>query len=95
MSEDTSTPSRAASPVGNLPDIPSSARPFRFTWDPSSRRKGPASVSETTEGRGGDYFGVSPRMDLFGDSSTALAQGALPMEWSSTKHGFHGACVYG
>lgn len=52
-------------------------------------------MSETTEGRGGDYFGVSPRMDLFGVSSTALAQGALPMEWSSTKHGFHGACVYG
>jgi vacuolar protein sorting-associated protein 54 len=52
-------------------------------------------VSETTEGRGGGgeyYFGVSPRVDLFGVSSTALAQGALPMEWSSSKHGFHGAC---
>lgn len=75
--------------MGELPGVPSS-RPYRFTWDPSSRRKGPASVSETTEGKGGDYFGVSPKVDLFGVASTSLAQRDLPIEWSSSKHGFHG-----
>ncbi|KIM71977.1 hypothetical protein PILCRDRAFT_16564 [Piloderma croceum F 1598] len=102
MSDNTSTPSRAASPTTGTPDIPpiptdtTPARPYRFTWDPSaSRRQGPSSVSETTEGRGGRgeyHFGVSPRVDLFGvsaSSSTQLAQGALPLEWSSSKHGFH------
>jgi vacuolar protein sorting-associated protein 54 len=90
MSDHSSSPSRSGTPVGDLPGVPA-ARPYRFTWDPSSRRKGPGSVSETTEGRGGDYFGVMPRVDLNGVVSTSLAQEALPMEWSSSKHGFHGA----
>lgn len=88
MSDYTSNPSRPGSPVGDLPEIPN-ARPYRFTWD-ASRRKGPGSVSETTEGRG-DYFGAAPKLDLLGTSSNSLALGALPSEWSSSKHGFHGA----
>ncbi|KAF7967260.1 hypothetical protein HWV62_35057 [Athelia sp. TMB] len=84
MSDYTSnSPSRPGSPVGNLPEIPST-RPYRFQFDPT--RRGPASVSETTEGRGGDYFGVSPRVDIFGASSAALE---VPSEWSSSRHGFH------
>ena len=94
MSDNTSTHSRPASPTTGTPPIPTDTRPYRFTWDPSSsRRQGPASVSETTEGRGARaeyHFGVSPRVDLFGVSSSQLAQGALPLQWSSSKHGFHG-----
>ncbi|GLB34735.1 putative vps54-like protein [Lyophyllum shimeji] len=82
------TPSRPPSPLSALPNT---ARPYRFTWDPSSRRPGPESVSGTTEGRGGgDYFSAQPRLSVLNNSSTAaLALGALPQEWSSTKHGFH------
>ncbi|KAF8077733.1 vacuolar protein sorting-associated protein 54 [Lyophyllum atratum] len=89
MSDDESvTPSRAPSPISALPNT---ARPYRFTWDPSSRRPGPESVSGTTEGRGGgDYFSAQPRLGLLNTSSSvALALGALPQEWSSSKHGFH------
>lgn len=89
MSDYTSSPSRPGSPIGDLPDIPS-ARPFRFTYDAS--RRGPGSVSETTEGRGGaDYFGVSPRVDLFGLGSSSSGALSIPDEWSSSRHGFHGA----
>ncbi|KII89130.1 hypothetical protein PLICRDRAFT_40765 [Plicaturopsis crispa FD-325 SS-3] len=90
MSEHSSSISRPASPVGPLPDL-HPARPYRFNWDPSSRRPaGPGSVSETTEGRGGDYFASqTPAFGAFNTSSTNLAQGALPEDWSSSKHGFH------
>jgi hypothetical protein len=66
MSDYTSSPSRPASPVGPLPDLPT-ARPsaYRFNWDPASRRPGPASVSETTEGRG-DHFTTTPKVDIYG-----------------------------
>ncbi|KAH8984052.1 Vps54-like protein-domain-containing protein [Lactarius akahatsu] len=91
MSDYTSSPSRPASPVGPLPDLPI-ARPsaYRFNWDPTLRRPGPASVSETTEGRG-DYFTTTPKVDIYGaTSSTANLQlGVVPSQWSSAKHGFH------
>lgn len=90
MSDYTSNPSRPASPVGERPDLPT-ARPYRFSFD-GSRRKGPASVSETTEGRG-DYFGAAPKLDLYGGAMDSLAPGALPSEWSSTKQGFNGVCT--
>ncbi|KAJ8480715.1 hypothetical protein ONZ45_g15568 [Pleurotus djamor] len=86
MSDGSSTPSRAGTPVASLPDIPN-ARPYRFTWDQSSRR-GPESVSGTTEGRG-DYITARPRIDFLNASTTSLALGAVPSEWSSAKHGFH------
>ncbi|TCD63552.1 hypothetical protein EIP91_005298 [Steccherinum ochraceum] len=83
--------SRPVSPVGELPNISSAAsgqRPFRFNYDVG--RRGPASVSETTEGRGGDYFASSAAPGhAFHPSETSLALGALPTEWSSTRHGFH------
>jgi vacuolar protein sorting-associated protein 54 len=51
-------------------------------------------VSGTTEGRGGDYFNLpTPTPFPLGalNASTAnLTLGALPDEWSSSKHGFHG-----
>lgn len=91
MSDYTSSPSRPASPVGALPDLPT-ARPsaFRFNWDPASRRPGPASVSETTEGRG-DHFTTTPKVDIYGATSSAanVHPNALPSQWSSAKHGFH------
>ena len=92
MTDYTSSPSRPASPAVPLPDI-STARPlpYRFSWDPTSRRPGPASVSEITEGRG-DYFTSTPKVDIYGaSSSTATSQlGTVPQQWSSAKHGFHG-----
>ncbi|KAF9014055.1 Vps54-like protein-domain-containing protein [Cyathus striatus] len=94
MSDTTSVPSRQGSPAPSaLPDLPT-ARPYRFTWDPASRRPGPESVSGTTEGRG-DYFGHAPALGFLNTSSNAtLALGALPSEWSSAKHGFHGTFLF-
>ncbi|KAJ7685448.1 Vps54-like protein-domain-containing protein, partial [Mycena polygramma] len=75
--------SRPASPVSPLPPT---ARPYRFNWDPAQR--GPESVSGTTEGR--DYFASGPsRLNLLNTSSSTLALGALPPQWSSSTHGFH------
>ncbi|EIN07187.1 Vps54-domain-containing protein [Punctularia strigosozonata HHB-11173 SS5] len=90
-SESVSSPSRPTSPVAGQQDsAATAARPFRFTWDPASRRAGPGSVvSEGTDARG-DYFGQqATRHDLLAGSTTSLALGALPAEWSSSKHGFH------
>ncbi|KAF9469270.1 Vps54-like protein-domain-containing protein [Collybia nuda] len=91
MSDSESITSRPVTPVSALPDLPNTARPYRFTWDPASRKPGPESVSGTTEGRGGgDYFSAQPRLGFLNTSSTAtLALGALPTEWSSSRHGFH------
>ena len=90
MSDSSSILSRPSSP---LLDLLPAARPYRFTWDPTSRRPGPESVSGTTEGRGGgDLFSAQPRLSFLNNSSSlSLQQGALPSEWSSSKHGFHGS----
>jgi vacuolar protein sorting-associated protein 54 len=88
MSDHSSSPSRAQTPVSTLPEHIHTARPYRFNWDPSSRKPGPESVSGTTEGREGDYFSAEPRLNL--NTPTTLPLGALPLEWSSAKHGFHG-----
>ncbi|KAI9509602.1 Vps54-like protein-domain-containing protein, partial [Russula earlei] len=91
MSDYTSSPSRPASPVGQLPDLPTShAQAYRFIWDHPSSRPGPGSVSETTEGRG-DYFASTPKVDIYGPSSSTAASlsGTVPSQWSSAKHGFH------
>ncbi|KAK0211003.1 Vps54-like protein-domain-containing protein [Desarmillaria ectypa] len=85
----TSGVSRPTSPV---PAFPDTVRPYRFNWDPASRQPGPESVSgTTTDGRGPDYFNTIPRLGHLNlNSSTAtLSLGALPAEWSSSKHGFH------
>ena len=88
MSDYASTPSRPASPVGELPSF-AAPRSYRFNYD--QRRPGPGSVSETTEGRG-DFLGAGAPYDVFGNASvTSLAQGTLPPDWSSSKHGFNGA----
>ncbi|KZT09727.1 Vps54-domain-containing protein [Laetiporus sulphureus 93-53] len=88
MSEGTSTPSRPASPVADLPQ-PSHAHPYRFQWDASNRRPGPGSVSGATEGPN-DYFGEASQYDIYNNASlTSLQLGALPSDWSSAKHGFH------
>ncbi|KAL4067713.1 Vps54-like protein-domain-containing protein [Scleroderma citrinum] len=88
MSEYSTSPSRPGSPVGFLPDPSQSAvGVFRFQWDAASRKRGPKSVSETTEGRGGgDYFGLTPRVDI---PNTFLPLGALPSDWSSSTRGFN------
>ena len=87
MSDYASTPSRPASPIGELPAFTAS-RSYRFNYD--QRRLGPGSVSETTEGRG-DFLGAGVPYDVSGNASViSLAQGTLPSEWSSSKHGFHG-----
>ncbi|KAF4576665.1 hypothetical protein EYR36_000738 [Pleurotus pulmonarius] len=82
----STTPSRAGTPVAALPET-ATARAYRFAWDQSSRR-GPESVSGTTEGRG-DYITAKPRLDLFSASSSTLPLGSIPAEWSSSKHGFN------
>ncbi|KAF8965307.1 Vps54-like protein-domain-containing protein [Flammula alnicola] len=90
MSDISSVPSRATSPVSATPDQLPTARPYRFTWDPASRRPGPESVSGTTEGRGGDDFGGTPHpLGFLNHSTTSLALGSLPSEWSSSRTGFH------
>ena len=90
MSDSASTSSRPASPVGELPQVPNTARPYRFTWDAAQKKSGPGSISETTEGRG-DYFGGQPSMyDAFAGSTANLPLGAFPADWSSSIHGFHG-----
>ncbi|KAI0313659.1 Vps54-like protein-domain-containing protein [Amylostereum chailletii] len=92
MSDYTSNPSRPGSPVGSLRDVPTTRQAYRFNWDSSTRRPGPRSVSETTEGRG-DYFSTTPKVEIYGAagsaSSTHLALNTVPAEWSSAKHGFH------
>ncbi|TBU35477.1 Vps54-domain-containing protein [Dichomitus squalens] len=86
MSDYSSTPSRPASPIGVLP-VFAASRSYRFNYD--QRRSGPGSVSETTEGRG-DFLGAGAPFDVFGNASvTSLAQGTLPADWSSSKHGFN------
>lgn len=89
MSDYASSPSRPATPVPALPEIPQAARPFRLNWDTSSRARGPGSVSETTEGRGGDYFTTPFRLELPNLSTANIALGALPQEWSSSTQGFN------
>ncbi|KAF8623515.1 hypothetical protein AX15_006292 [Amanita polypyramis BW_CC] len=91
MSDADSAPPTPPTPTSTLPNDLSTARPFRFTWDPSSRRRGPESVSGTTEGRGADYITPQqPRLGFLNTSSIlTLGQGALPSEWSSTRHGFN------
>lgn len=73
------------SPSTLLPDLPHTAtRPFRFTWDPASK-KGPASISETTtDGRAQDTFTALPRVHL------PTVASPLPPHWSSTTQGFNG-----
>ncbi|TFK92261.1 Vps54-domain-containing protein [Polyporus arcularius HHB13444] len=84
MSDYASSPSRPASPVGELPSFTAS-RSYRFNWD--NKRPGPGSVSETTEGRA-DYFAGNVPYDVYNNASlTSL--GTLPAEWSSSRHGFN------
>ena len=93
MSDTSTSPSRVGTPVSVAGDEIHTARPYRFTWDPSTRKPGPESVSGTTEGRG-DYFHTQlPPLGFLNTSTTTLAVGALPEEWSSTRHGFHGSCL--
>ena len=92
MSDYDSESSRPATPVGPLPDIPNSRPAYRFNWDHASRRPGPASISETTEGRG-DYFDATPKVDIYGASTTNLVSTNVSSEWSSSKHGFHGMYI--
>lgn len=96
MSERASSSTRPGSPVGELPSIPS-ARPFRFTWDAAPNRKtGPGSVSEATEGPGDFHTPVTAPTAFGAYNSTSvetLSFGALPVEWSSSTHGFHGMCL--
>ncbi|KAL6301781.1 Vps54-like protein-domain-containing protein [Sparassis latifolia] len=89
MSDQASTPSRPASPVGELPNFTTS-RSYRFTWDAAHRKQGPGSVSETTEGRG-DYFVANAAPDdLYENSSLGpFPPGTMPPDWSSAKYGFN------
>ncbi|KAJ3824734.1 vacuolar protein sorting-associated protein 54 [Lentinula raphanica] len=101
MSSDTPTSSRASTPViltavanassqydAQTPTVDPSSSRYRFTWDPE--RRGPESVSGTTT-NGQDYFAAAPAGlgFHFGGSTASLNLGALPNEWSSSKHGFH------
>ena len=87
MSENGSISSLPTSPVTAVPDSP--LKRIRKLVRDNPQRSGPASViSETTEGNG-DYFGSANLPFSF--SSASLALSAVPQEWSSSKHGFHGA----
>ncbi|KAJ7582985.1 vacuolar protein sorting-associated protein 54 [Mycena floridula] len=83
-SDGESSISRPTTPVTALPIT---ARPYRFTWDPSSRRPGPESVSGTTTDGQPDYFATN--FGGFHLNASNLTLGSLPVEWSSSKHGFH------
>jgi len=99
MSEISSAPSRPTTPAYASVIQTPTTRPYRFTWDHSSR-PGPESVSGTTEGRGGDYVNQpipipTPfPLGTLNTSTVNLALGALPAEWSSSKHGFHGTPLH-
>ncbi|KAJ3993958.1 vacuolar protein sorting-associated protein 54 [Lentinula boryana] len=101
MSSGSPTSSRASTPViltavanaSSQYDTPTpiadpSSNRYRFAWDPE--RRGPESVSGTTT-NGQDYFAAAPAGlgFHFGGSTASLNLGALPNEWSSSKHGFH------
>ena len=87
MSDNDSVSSLPTSPVTVVPDSPKKRNRKLAQWD-NPQRTGPASVvSETTEGNG-DYFG--PANLPFSFSSASLALSAVPQEWSSSRHGFHG-----
>ena len=88
MSDVSSVPSRPQSPVVAPNDHLPPPRPYRFTWDPASRRPGPESISGTTEGRGADDFGGT--QSHFGLFTNNLAPASIPTEWSSSRTGFHG-----
>jgi vacuolar protein sorting-associated protein 54 len=82
MSDHSSSSSLPTSPVTNLPELPYIKQ--------QARRTGPGSIfSETTEGYG-DYTTNLP----FTFSSASLALAAVPQEWSSAKHGFHGPLLH-
>ncbi len=93
MSESSATASRPPTPVTGDTAIPSTAKPYRFNWE-ASRRPGPESVSGTTsDGRGhDDYFNAIPQLGNLhlNSSTTSLALGSVPTEWSSSRHGFNG-----
>lgn len=90
MSEASSLPSRPNSPDSlTAPENLPPARPYRFTWDPASRKPGPESVAGTTE-RGGDDFSGPHPLAFLTASTASLALGNLPTEWSSSRTGFHG-----
>jgi vacuolar protein sorting-associated protein 54 len=86
MSETASSASRPASPE-RTPE-PRSARTFRIGWD--GRRAGPGSVVSEAPTDGRDYFISSNPLYMQAGSSAALGVPALPAEWSSSRHGFHG-----
>lgn len=92
MSDHSSSTSRPASPVNSLPDITSpQARPYRFNWDTTSYRNGPASVSGTSNYEGNaDYITSRNQQNIFSMSTFSLTSGALPKGWSSSVNGFHG-----
>lgn len=61
---------------------------YRFNWDPSLRRPGPASVSEATDNRY-DVYNI-PNAGEYRFSNLSSLSLAVPHEWSSSKHGFNG-----
>ncbi|KAG9041663.1 hypothetical protein FS837_011927 [Tulasnella sp. UAMH 9824] len=75
--------------VGPLPGRRAAPGPYRFHWDPTaSRRQGPPSVSEGTEGRLDYSLDVAPnKIESIFD--TASGSTALPQAWSSSQHGFN------
>lgn len=100
MSDYASSSSRPVSPIDDLPALPNTTpRPYRFTWD-APHKKGPASVSDTTDGRG-DFLGAGAMVGPYGEVHTpssanlALAGmqalGGAGADWTSSVHGFHGA----
>jgi len=88
MSESGESSSAPLTPLHIFPNV---VRPYRFNWDPASRRPGgPESVSGTTEGNG-DYFASQGADFQFNNaSSLGLGLGTLPSEWSSSTQGFYG-----
>lgn len=90
MSDNGSTVSLPTSPVTAVPDSP--AKRIRRLARDDQPRRGPASItSETTEANGGYPGSVNLPFNL---SSVSLALAAVPHEWSSSKHGFHGAWLF-
>lgn len=81
-SDNGSESSLPVSPTTTVPDLP-----FIRTNRAAAQRRGSV-FSETTEGYG-DYNASNANLP-FSFSSASLALAAVPQEWSSAKHGFHG-----
>ena len=84
--------SRPGSPLPELPNLPSTSRHgqqiYRFNFESTSRRKGPASIAETVDSRA-DF--TAPRTNYAQKYAIPTTGDAgIPSHWSAATAGFNG-----